>query len=66
MLKRRRLLLKQRANKTCSPRRKILMKDVRRNILRRNNAYFLEEQAERNTLAPSAELTKKGSFFNEW
>ncbi|MFD1007695.1 MULTISPECIES: hypothetical protein [Oceanisphaera] len=47
MLKRRRLLLKQRKTATCSPRRKILMKDVRRNILRRNNAYFLEEKAER-------------------
>ena len=45
MLKRRRTLLKQRKASAWSPRRKILMQDVRRKILRRNNAYFLAEQA---------------------
>lgn len=45
MLKRRRALLKQRKASAWSPRRKILMQDMRRKILRRNNAYFLAEQA---------------------
>ncbi|GHA23258.1 hypothetical protein [Oceanisphaera arctica] len=41
MLKRRRTLLKQRKPASWSPRRKILLQDVRRKILRRNNTYFL-------------------------
>jgi hypothetical protein len=41
MLKRRRTLLKQRKPANWSHRRKILLQDVRRKILRRNNAYFL-------------------------
>jgi hypothetical protein len=43
MLKRRRALLKQRKPAGWSPRRKILMQDLRRKILRRNNAYFLTQ-----------------------
>ncbi len=41
MLKRRRAVLKQRKPASWSHRRKILLQDVRRKILRRNNAYFL-------------------------
>ncbi|MBM7454540.1 hypothetical protein HNR62_000369 [Oceanisphaera litoralis] len=41
MLKRRRALLKQRKPASWSPRRKILLQNVRRKVLRRNNAFFL-------------------------
>ncbi|MDX1266630.1 MAG: hypothetical protein R3311_04630 [Oceanisphaera sp.] len=43
MLKRRRALLKQRKPASWSHRRKILLQDVRRKILRRNNTYFLTQ-----------------------
>ncbi|WP_375055508.1 hypothetical protein [Zobellella sp. DQSA1] len=43
MLKRKRALLKQRKAAGCSPRRKILLQDLRRKILRRNSTYFLTQ-----------------------
>lgn len=43
MLKRRRALLRQRKPAGWSPRRKIMMQDLRRKILRRNSAYFLTQ-----------------------
>lgn len=41
MLRKRRTLLKQKKSPLWSPRRKIMLKKVRFNILRRNNAYYL-------------------------
>ena len=41
MLRKKRTLLKQKKRLLWSPRRKIMLKKVRFNILRRNNAYYL-------------------------
>ncbi|WP_168388284.1 hypothetical protein [Zobellella endophytica] len=45
MLKRKRTLLLQRKPAGWSPRRKVLLHDIRRKILRRNSAYFLIQTA---------------------